>query len=221
MYICIYVYTCMYIFMHVYIYVCILISSSNAATAICIAMYYLYIYIFVYIWLYVHSHICFHCPGLPPNMFSKEISNFCQARNIKLAGRTWALTWTQVLKLYRKAPLVGFPGQLIRGRPEEQNKWSETSAFKYPTAGNCGGPKLGNLWVFCVQVPLKMLKMLKYWGWKPTPDIGIAINFSVSLGWIFRVNQTSDVFYLIPSITLLKDLAMTAIVTSGPKSKLQ
>ena len=57
-----------------------------------------------------------------------------------------------------RAPLVGFPGQLIRGRPEEQNKWSETSAFKYPTAGNCGGPKLGNVWVFCVQVPLKMLK---------------------------------------------------------------
>ena len=53
-----------------------------------------------------------------------------------------------------------------------------------------------------------------------TPDIGIAINFSVSLGWIFRVNQTSDVFYLIPSITLLKDLAMAAIVTSRPKFKL-
>jgi len=53
-----------------------------------------------------------------------------------------------------------------------------------------------------------------------TPDIGIATNFSVSLGWIFRVNQTSDVFYLIPSITLLKDLAMAAIVTSRPKFKL-
>ena len=205
--------------MHVYIYACILISSSNAATAICIAMYYLYIYIYSCIYdcmcILTFASIA---PVCHPTCSAKKSATFVK---LGISSLQVAHERSHELKCWNctgRAPLVGFPGQLIRGRPEEQNKWSETSAFKYPTAGNCGGPKLGNLWVFCVQVPLKMLK---YWGWKPTPDIGIAINFSVSLGWIFRVNQTSDVFYLIPSITLLKDLAMTAIVTSGPKSKLQ
>lgn len=152
--------------MNVYIHVCILISSSNAATAICIAMYYLYI-----VYSCIYDCMCTLtfasiAPVCHPTCSAKKSATFVKLGISSLQVAHELKCW----KLYRKGPLVGFPGQLIRGRPEEQNKWSETSAFKYPTAGNCGGPKLGNVWVFCVQVPLKMLK---YWGWKPPLTSGL------------------------------------------------
>ena len=220
MYICIYMYVYIYARIYLCMYIDFILQCSHCNLYCYVLLVYIYIYSCIYDCMCILTFASI-APVCHPTCSAKKSATFVK---LGISSLQVAHERSHELKCWNctgRAPLVGFPGQLIRGRPEEQNKWSETSAFKYPTAGNCGGPKLGNLWVFCVQVPLKMLKMLKYWGWKPTPDIGIAINFSVSLGWIFRVNQTSDVFYLIPSITLLKDLAMTAIVTSGPKSKLQ